>query len=162
MGMGSKDLVSPRTTPVQPVPDLPTFHGLLAPLRMPSEADLRASSLLWIGRLGPTLIDRWPPDVLALSMPTKFVRFPLGIIDDLFEPHETVPASISALADELDARMGWKRHFIRLNSRSPKDAPWPFEVPATCSGKEAMMMLGCSERILDDLAFFEHIPQPHA
>lgn len=129
-------------------------------MSMPTEEELRSSSLLWFERIGPTLIDQWPADVLALSMPTKFIRFPTGFIDDLFERRPGgIPASIRSLAAELDAAMDWDRHFIRLNSRSPKDAPWPFEVPATCSGKEAMMILGCSERILEDLAYFEYIPE---
>lgn len=134
--------------------DFPNFKVV-----MPMPEKLREISLAWIERIGPTLIDRWPSEVLALSMPTKFVRFPIGIINDLFEHHKVVPASIQELAATLDAEMEWRRCFIRLNSRSPKDALWPFEVGATCSGKEAMKLLGSSERILDDLARFEYIPE---
>ena len=128
--------------------------------REPSPDELREASLQWISHIGPTLIDQWPVDVLALSMPTKFVRLPTGIIGDLFEhPGGIIAASIRELATELDALLDWERHFIRLNSRSPKDAPWPFEVPVTCSGKEAMMVLGCSERVLDDMVCFEYVPE---
>lgn len=155
------------------IPELPGVDAQDAPpwslgdivISMPSAEELRASSLVWLDRVGPTLIDQWPADVLALSMPTKFVRFPRGMIDDVFEPHQRgagVPVSVAELAAELDTAMGWERQFVRLNSRSPKDAPWPFEVPATLSGKEAMVIMACSERILDDLCFFEHIPEQPA
>lgn len=116
----------------------------------------------WFERVSPTLIDHWPADVLALSMPTKFVRMPTGLIEDLFESRGRPSAAVKALAAELDDQMGWDRHFIRLNSRSPKDAPWPFEVPATCSGKEALGLMMASERMLDDLCYFERIPEHHA
>lgn len=156
-------MVRPGVTQVdaEEAPPEPPRESLFK-ITMPSDAELRAASLRWLERMRPTLIDQWPADVLALSMPTKFIRFPLGMIDDLFENRGNVPASVRALADELDAAMGWERQFVRLNSRSPKDSPWPFEVPATLSGKEAMVILGCSERILDDLAHFEYVPEQPA
>jgi hypothetical protein len=131
-------------------------------IKMPSEEELRASSLLWLAQVRPTLIDQWPADVLALSMPTKFVRLPVGMLSDLYDHGGSPPDTVTALANELDAQMGWERHFIRLNSRSPKDALWPFEVGATCSGKEAMGLIMASERCLDDLCFFEHVPEQPA
>lgn len=137
----------------------PKWGGVIK-MREPSPKELRDASMQWVSRVGPTLIDQWPDDVLALSMPTKFVRLPTGIIDDLFEHHGgVIPMSVRELAAELDGLLDWERHFIRLNSRSPKDAPWPFETPVTCSGKEAMMILGCSERVLDDMVCFEYIPE---
>ena len=131
----------------------------MIPLVMPSKAELRQCSLEWYDRIGPTLLDQLPPDVLALSMPTKFIQFPLEIIGSLYDRKPWPSPVVDALADELDAALGWDRHFIRLNSRSPKDAPWPFEVSATCSGKEAISILSASERALDDLACFSHIPE---
>jgi hypothetical protein len=127
--------------------------------KMPSDEELRVVSLAWIERVGPTLIDRWPTDVLALSMPTKFIPLSVDLLEPLFEPSQRPHAGLNALAAEMDAAMGWDRHFIRLNSRSPKDAAWPFEVPATCSGKEAVAILGSSERVLDDLCYFRRIPE---
>jgi hypothetical protein len=69
---------------------------------------------------------------------------------------------MDAFAAELDAAMGWDRKFVRLNSRSPKDWPYPFEVPATCSGKEAISMMAGSERVLDDLYEFSWVPEQPA
>lgn len=131
----------------------------LPPLIMPTPDELRRSSLEWYGRVGPTMLDQLPLDVLALSMPTKFIRFPLEIIGSLYDREPWPSPVVDALAAELDAALGWDRHFIRLNSRSPKDAPWPFELPVTCSGKEAINILSASERALDDLAYFSHIPE---
>lgn len=129
-------------------------------LVMPTADEMRESSLAWFERIGPTLIDRWPADLAALSMPTELVRMPVELIEPMYdhdgdEPHPAV----QAFAQELDAKIGWKRRFIRLNSRSPKDAAWPYEVPATLSGKEAMSMLMGSERALDDLCRLRHIPE---
>ena len=42
----------------------------------PTAEEMRQTSLAWLERIGPTLIDQWLKDVLALSMPTKFVLFP--------------------------------------------------------------------------------------
>lgn len=129
-------------------------------IRMPTDAELRAASLRWFERIGPTLIDRWPPELAALSMPTEFVQFPLEIMEPMFEPKGGEPdPAVREFAAELDARIGWRRRFVRLNSRSPKDATWPFEVPATISGKEAISMFSGSERILDDLCYFRRIPE---
>jgi hypothetical protein len=129
-------------------------------IRMPTDEELRASSLRWFERAGPTLIDRWPADLAALSMPTEFVQFPLDLMEPLFEPKgNEFSREVQEFAYELDAKIGWKRRFVRLNSRSPKDATWPFEQPATISGKEAISMFAGSERILDDLCYFRRIPE---
>lgn len=129
-------------------------------IQMPSDEELRASSLRWFERCGPTLIDRWPAELAALSMPTELVRFPMEAFEPMFEQKGDEPhPAVKELACELDAKIGWRRRFIRLNSRSPKDATWPFEAPATISGKEAVSMMAGSERILDDLCYFRRIPE---
>ena len=127
-------------------------------IRMPTEEEMRASSLAWHKRVGPTLIDQWPVDIARLSMPTKLLPFPWDGVDALFEPKrgEIHPALVEA-AREIDSLIGWERHFPRLNSRSPKDCLWPFEALATMSGKEAISSFGGSERALDDLSRFRHI-----
>ncbi len=138
----------------------PSVKFKIPEIRMPTPEEMRASSLHWFERIGPTLIDRWPSELAALSMPTEFVKVPAEIIEPLFEPTRDGPQKVvAAFAAELDAKIGWKRRFVRLNSRSPKDATWPFEVPATVSGKEVICMFGGSERILDDLCRFRHIPE---
>jgi hypothetical protein len=129
-------------------------------LVMPSDEELRTSSLAWFDIVGPTLIDRWPAELMALSIPTELVPFPLEIFEPLFETNKDWPSkAVAEFASELDAKIGWKRRFVRLNSRSPKDATWPFEAPGTISGKEAISMFAGSERILDDLCYFRRIPE---
>jgi hypothetical protein len=132
-------------------------------IRMPTPEEHREASLAWLSRIEPTLIDRWPAELAALSMPTKLVRCP----PDAFHlfcglQNGAGPESLAEFAGELDAAIGWDRKFIRLNSRSPKDWPWPFEVPATVSGKEAVLMLAGSERIIEDLMEFSYVPEAPA
>lgn len=133
---------------------------IISAFEMPSEDELHKSSLAWFERVGPTLIDRWPPELAELSMPTELVQFPMELMEPLFETAKDWPEPrVAAFAMELDAKIGWKRRFVRLNSRSPKDATWPFEQPATISGKEALHMFAGSERIIDDLCRFSRIPE---
>lgn len=142
-----------------PVPNLGDFE-----ISMPTPKELRASSLKQMKLLKPVLIDQWPEGVSRLSMPTKLIRVDAKAFIDAYsaiEGREKRGTHIyfNELAAELDAAMGWDRKFIRLSSRSPKDAPWPFEVPATISGKEAVHILMSSMRAFDDLAMFRHVPE---
>lgn len=127
----------------------------ISELRMPTPAELREQYKPWAACVGPLLIDRWPPELLALSMPTKFVPVPKGMVNDLFDA-QGWPDTVKALAMEVDRVLGFERRFFRLNSRSPKDAMWPFEALVTCSGKEVVSFLRSSMRILEDLCAFEH------
>ncbi len=134
-------------------------------IRMPTPEEHRATSLKWLARIQPTLIDQWPTDLAALSMPTKLVHIDAQEVWNGFgDMHDGngIPASIKDLAARLDDELDWKHAFIRLNSRSPKDAPWPFEIPATLSGREAVSLLCGSERILDDLLEFRYVPEQPA
>jgi len=132
-------------------------------VREPSPEEHRTASLAWLELAGPTLIDQWPKDVLALSAPTIFVQVPVLEMLEIFgnNPRAAIEA-LRPLADELDSALGWDRRFFRLNSRSPKDATWPFEVPVTCSGREVLSVMGASERILDDLIEFKYLPEQPA
>lgn len=132
-------------------------------ITMPTPEELRERSLNWLEVIQPTLIDQWPQDLHDLSVPTKYVTFPTELVDDLFDGSKNPPSKgIRNLANEIDDALGWRRRFVRLNSRSPKDSPWPFETPITLSGKEAISILGCSERILTDLCNFQHVPEQPA
>lgn len=133
--------------------------------KMPTPEEHRTASLSWLRRVQPTLIDQWPADLAALSMPTTMVKIDVPAVwDGLCAGHDGkgIAAPLVALAAELDAAMGWNRKFVRLNSRSPKDAIWPFEVPATLSGKEAVSMLTGSMRVMDDLLEFRYVPEQPA
>lgn len=130
--------------------------------KMPTAEEHRAVSLRWLERVQPTLIDQWPAELAKLSFPTEMVQVPVGDLwDDIGVLMDGGPMGrvITELADDLDARMGWQRKFVRLNSRSPKDYPWPFVVPATISGKEAMHFLTGSMRVVDDLYEFKWVPE---
>lgn len=133
-------------------------------LKMPTPEEHRAVSLRWLERIQPTLIDQWPKELLALSFSTEFVKVPADLWDDvcLLMDHSRIGPVMRELAAEIDSRIGWERKFVRLNSRSPKDYPWPFEVPATLSGKEAMTMLTGSMRVVDDLYEFHWVPEQPA
>lgn len=133
--------------------------------KMPTGEQHRQVSLAWLSRVQPTLIDQWPKELAALSMPTKLVRIDVPAVwDDLCSYHDgnAIGATLISLSRELDYHIGWHRHFIRLNSRSPKDYPWPFEVSATISGKEAVVILVNSMRIMDDLMEFKYVPEQPA
>lgn len=132
--------------------------------KMPTPEQHRHASLAWLQKVRPTLIDQWPEGLAALSMPTTLVRVPEGLVQEFYSLHDgKKPGPImTALAAELDEAMGWDRKFIRLNSRSPKDWPWPFEAPITCSGKEALTILASSMRVLDDLLEFNYVPEQPA
>lgn len=132
---------------------------------MPTPEQHREVSLNWLSRVQPTLIDQWPAELAALSMPTTLVKLDIqSILNGLANLHDGngFDASLVDLAAELDAKIGWDRKFIRLNSRSPKDYPWPFEVPATISGKEAVHILMNSMRVMDDLMEFRWVPEQPA
>jgi hypothetical protein len=136
-----------------------------AEIRMPTPEEHRATSLKWLARIQPTLIDQWPPDLAALSMPTKLVQIDAQeVLEGFGDMHDGkgIPKSIRDLASRLDDELEWRRMFVRLNSRSPKDAPWPFEIPVTLSGRETMSIFCGSERILDDLLEFKYVPEQPA
>jgi hypothetical protein len=134
-------------------------------LRMPTPEEHRAVSLGWLKRIQPTLIDQWPKELAELSMPTTMVKLDVpavwGAICEL-QDGKGISMPLRDLADELDDHIGWNRKFVRLNSRSPKDWPWPFEIPATISGKEAVYILTNSMRVMDDLMEFQWIPEQPA
>lgn len=139
--------------------------GLFIPEpKMPTPEEHRQVSLKWLERVQPVLIDQWPEDILALSFQTEFVRVPNEVWGEICDVMDGKPFGkcLIAMSEEIDAKLGWDRKFIRLNSRSPKDAPWPFKVPATVSGKEALFILTGSMRVVDDLYEFHWVPEQPA
>lgn len=133
--------------------------------KMPTPDEHRAASLRWLERVKPTLIDQWPKELAALSFNTELVQVDAAaLVDEFYSCHDGKERGpiMNDLAQDLDKRMGWNRKFVRLNSRSPKDYPWPFQVPATHSGKEAVDFLCGSMRVLDDLYEFKWVPEQPA
>ena len=133
--------------------------------KMPTPEEHRAVSLKWLERVQPTLIDQWPAELAALSIPTKMVKLDVDAVwEALCAVHDGkgIAPVLRDLAAELDAEMDWNRKFVRLNSRSPKDAIWPFEVPAMISGKEAVSMMLSSMRVMDDLMEFKWVSEQPA
>lgn len=122
---------------------------------LPTEEELTRYASEWAERVGPTFIDQWPPELLALSAPTEFVEIQRDIID-IFEAHAW--AELDDTAGEIDRICGWTHKFFRLNSRSTKDNSWPLESPVTCSGREMLMALAGSMRAFDDLCVFKRSP----
>lgn len=125
---------------------------------MPTDEQVRESAGRRYAMSGPFDIDRWPESIRALSMPTKMIEVDdperwLSMWDD---PANGVAAAYAA---KLDEAMGWGHHFIRLNSRSPKDAAFPV-APITCAGKQAMWWITVSERCIDDSVMHWHAGAP--
>lgn len=129
---------------------------------MPTDDEMRETSRIWTEVVSPCFIDHWPEDLLALSAPTQFLTLPQDCCPLFDESQErgSFARFAKPIADEIDAMTGFDRKFFRLNSRSPKDAPWPLELPVSCSGKEMLSVMACSERMLDDLVFFSHAAIP--
>lgn len=131
-------------------------------LRMPTDDELRVSSERWAEAVSPCFIDHWPRELMALSAPTDFVVLPQDCTALFDETRErgSFKKFAAPIANEIDCITGFDRKFFRLNSRSPKDAPWPFELPVSCSGKEMLSVMAASERMLDDLCYFSHSTVP--
>ncbi len=127
--------------------------------REPTPAERKESGDLWYERVSHTFIDRWPESVAALSFPTTFIPVDAAEMGDAFWGHPIDWKYAEALAARLDAAMGWTPWFVRLNSRSPKDAAYPV-APVTCSGKQAVAWIINSERCLDDTVCFGNAQQP--
>jgi len=141
--------VEPKVSSKAGIPNANMFK--IAPLKMPTEEECRATALKEYEVRGAFDIDRWPDDVAALSMPTKFIEVQdVKEFEQIFEPNEKGLAVAQKYADLIDEEIGWDQHFIRLNSRSPKDSAYP-GLPITHSGKQAMGWIMSSMRCMDDL-----------
>lgn len=127
-------------------------------IHMPSDEEMRSISAEWYKRVGWSFIDQWPEAVASLSIPTKFVKVDASRLVRFWE-HQPDLVVAQETADLLDAEMGWRNWFVRLNSRSPKDG-CPADDPLTCSGKTAVSWIMASERCLDDISLFSHLDEP--
>lgn len=141
--------------------DIPSLAGMTIPMvsapRIDEAAAIAHHSKIY-DELSPFMIDRWPESVRALSFPTTMIEVDPADMAILYDyGHADWRAKAQALADRLDDAMDWRRHFIRLNSRSPKDAA-PSLI--TCSGRQAVDWLATSERCLDDTVTFMRSGKP--
>jgi hypothetical protein len=118
----------------------------------------------------PTFIENWPSDLHAISIPSTIIRLDereantLGsYIIELGEGFENTPEEHEKVRDDLirsiDQAVKYYPYgaFVRLGSRSPKDAMYWGVGPGEDSfcvhtGKDAWRLLtACSERVYDDL-----------
>lgn len=129
---------------------------ILSKLELPSKEQLRERSKRWEDQCAFTFIDQWPSEIMELSYRTILVPFNIDLLDEWHGDNPRIGEESHFLAKEIDDITGFKSYFFRLNSRSPKDASWPFELPLSCSGKEMVKVLQNSERVLDDLCRFRH------
>jgi hypothetical protein len=132
---------------------LPTAPAI--PFKEPTAEDLHLSCLKSYECTSAFMIDHWPTEVVKLSFPTKMIEIDAGEAYQLFgDDWRPIADKIAA---KLDEEMDWHQYFIRLNSRSPKDA---IERPVTCSGRQALMWIMTSERCLDDITVAYHAKKP--
>lgn len=124
--------------------------------RVPTDEELREvySSKWEIS--GPFNIDQWPAEVLALSIPTIFIAANPERLQRIYDGDLSVMNEYAAKIDEV---IGWNQRFIRLNSRSPKDAA-PEGLPITCAGKQAMSWIAASMRCADDISLHRFASKP--
>lgn len=129
-------------------------------VRMPTEEELFVSYSAVYERAAHTFIDNWPDDVRALSMPTILVPLDPDLLIKVFDDTPDRMPATKLIAGLIDDAMGWDQQwFVRLNSRSPKDATAP-GFPITCSGKQAVWWLASSERALDDTCMLRGARKP--
>lgn len=138
-----------------------TFADIPKP-RIPTADEMRPSAEAWWSVLGPCAYDQWPDDLRALSSPTKMIPVPAelcgGIVEWFYSHGERPrPDGLMDLVAAIDDAMDWRDHFVRLNSRSPKDATAP-GLPITCSGRQAISWFAVSERCFDDMCLFQYLP----
>jgi hypothetical protein len=139
-----------------PLDQLNGFPDLsMIKFRMPSEEELEASCTERYAAVCEFMIDYWPEEIRALSFPTKMIKVDAAKIRQLYD-HDW-EESANELATMLDAEMGWENFFVRLNSRSPKDAT---DLPITCSGKQAISWIKASTRCLDDITEAYYAKKP--
>ena len=129
-------------------------------LRSPSDEEMHGHMLARWKRQEAEAIDNWPEAIHALSVETSLIPIDTDEIKAIYEPGGPgwKPA-MDRYATLIDEITGWERHFIRLSTRSPKDAT--LNAPTiTLSGKQAMDWISNSERCMDDIYMAHMARQP--
>ena len=135
----------------------PFDPSVIGPISVPTEDELRPHMLERWESQAKEAIDQWPEEIAALSVKTHLIPIDTNEIKEIYDNPES-EAWLSAMnryAALIDEKTGWNRHFIKLSTRSPKDAT--MNAPTiTLSGKQAMDWISNSERCLDDI-YMAHI-----
>lgn len=134
----------------------------------PTEEEMVAVAKANLAVSSPVHIENWPPALATLSIPTDLFPLDAAETDALIEawmiswggaeasmPADRLEAALEALADRLHSAVERRgRAFVRLGSRSPKDADRMLEgVTHVTSGREAVELLVTSmERVYTDLS----------
>jgi len=135
-------------------------------------------------------LERWLPLVADLSFPSASLPLPREACAALLAAGEATSAAATGLARDIDEAMaerGWDRVFVKLSTRSPKDAPQILERAAEAfrdrggpllplqerarllaelvqqqfgvsSGAEAVALLTSSARVREDLEYSLEAP----
>lgn len=127
------------------------FNHVPDAFALPSPDELKVLMKERFYRQAYVMIDRWPADIAALSVPTILIPLDKDIEAIFASDDEAALPVLEKYAAAIDAAIGWRPHFIRLTSRSPKDVSHP-GLPITCAGKQAMSWIMNSERCMDDIA----------
>ena len=97
-----------------------------------------------------TFLNKRPPEWCALSFPTTLIQLSLREIDALTAEQEDRKSELAPLRARLTDAFARRPHFVRLNTRSPKDVTFP-DLPITPSADEALRWIRESKRTRPDL-----------
>jgi hypothetical protein len=126
--------------------ELPTTASILdAMFEEPCEEELNKAAIARYERAAPFMLSNWPEEIRALSFATRLIEVDADDMRAIFS--EDWKNAATRIAATLDEAMDWNHHFIRMDSRSPKDAS---EFLVTPSGRQALSWIMNSERCLDD------------
>ena len=133
----------------------------IVPPSIPTDEEMRPHMTERWNQQAPAAIDQWPAEIAALSVETILVPIDLSEIECIYEEPGSPEwlATMKKYADQIDEIVGFDSYFIRLSTRSPKDAAYP-QLPITMSGKQAMSWIANSERCMDDIMMAKYAQKP--
>lgn len=126
--------------------------SMLMAIKPPTNEELRQRSLIWQETIGLILMDLWPTEIMALSVPTTFIPFPIELALEWWEQEICNGPAYTSFAEQINQLIDGQNKFFRLNSRSPKDV-------STCisnNGNAILRDFASSERMIDDLSKFKY------
>lgn len=138
---------------------------LIPEIARPSPEELYEASMRRYEADMWTFMDNWTKELHALSIPSLRIElndemvYAILKMQDTDKDRKNSLPKMQQLAQEIDNLIGWEPHFVRLNTRSPKDMTSP-DLPITHSGKVAAMWLASSMRTFDDLCLLHGARKP--